>query len=129
MKYFTLEELTHTSTGLTNIPDETQAGNLYALVNNILDPLREAFGAPIRINSGFRSEEVNRAVNGARKSQHLLGEAADITGGSKENNRKLFKMIQDLHLPFDQVILYGDGRFIHVSHSQINRKQVFHFEV
>ena len=104
MKYFTLKELTKSSTAeakkLDNTPDETAIKNLNTLVDNVLDPLRELYGKPIIVTSGYRSPEVNRSVNGATSSQHALGEAADITGGSKEENKKLFDLIKD-NLPYD----------------------------
>jgi uncharacterized protein YcbK (DUF882 family) len=53
------------------------------------------YGKPIIVTSGYRSPEVNRSVNGATSSQHVLGEAADITAGSKKENKKLFELIRD----------------------------------
>lgn len=91
MKYFTLEELTKTNTGLENVPNMAQEKSLNLLVDNVLDPLRFLFGNPITVNSGFRSPEVNRAVGGVSTSAHLRGQAADITCS---DNLKLFKMLQ-----------------------------------
>ena len=88
-KYFTLSELCNSNTakknGINNIPNSTQKANLYQLIKNILDPVRECYGAPIYVNSGFRSPEVNKLVGGAANSQHLTGQAADIRGA---NNTK-----------------------------------------
>ena len=106
MKYFTIQELSHSDTavarGIDNCPTAEAIHNLTKLVENVLDPLREKYGKPIRISSGYRSAILNRSVNGATSSQHRLGEAADITVGSKEENRKLFEIIR-LELPFDQL--------------------------
>lgn len=107
MKYFTIKELSHSDTavarGIDNYPTAEAIHNLTKLVNNVLDPLREKYGKPIRVSSGYRSAILNRSVNGATSSQHRIGEAADITVGSKEENRKLFEIIRQ-ELPFDQLI-------------------------
>lgn len=128
MKHFTIKELSSTSTGLDNTPDAGAAKNLENLVDKILDPLRTAYGLPIRVNSGYRSLAVNRAVGGVSTSQHCTGEAADITGGSPEENRKLFQMIANGGYNFDQLIDEKNYRWIHISlkHSGINRKQILH---
>lgn len=122
MKYFTIEELTRTSTGIINIPTSAAVNNLVTLVKNVLDPAREAYGAPIRVNSGYRSTELNEAVGGAKNSQHTRGEAADITCS---NNMKLFKILLDME--FDQLIYeHGDDKqpsWIHVSYREGNNRQ------
>ena len=122
---FTLAELTVTSVNAPNIPNEEQIKKLQALVDNVLQPLRELYGKPISINSGFRSLQVNKKVKGAQKSQHLKGEAADI---SCENNALLFRLIRD-GFDFDQLI-WEKGNdtqpaWVHVSFSRTkNRKQI-----
>lgn len=128
MKYFTLKELSHSDTamvrGIDNYPTAEAVSNLTELVNNVLDPLRERYGKPIRVSSGYRCPALNRSVNGATSSQHRLGEAADITTGSKEGNRALFEIIRN-HLPFDQLIDERDFSWVHVSfRKDRNRKQV-----
>lgn len=121
MKYFTLKELTKSSTAeakkLDNTPDKTAEANLIKLVDNVLDPLREMYGKPITVTSGYRSKAVNKSVNGATSSQHALGEAADISVGSKEENKKLFNLIKD-NLPFDQLINEYDYSWVHVSYRE-----------
>lgn len=128
MKYFTIQELSHSDTavarGIDNYPTAEAIHNLTKLVENVLDPLREKYGKPIRISSGYRSAILNRSVNGAASSQHRVGEAADITVGSKEENRKLFEIIRQ-ELPFDQLIDEKDFSWVHVSFREgRNRKQV-----
>ena len=128
MKYFTIQELSHSDTdvarGIDNCPTAEAIHNLTKLVENVLDPLREKYGKPIRVRSGYRSAILNLSVNGATSSQHRLGEAADITVGSKEENRKLFEIIR-LELPFDQLIDERDFSWVHVSFREgRNRKQV-----
>lgn len=130
MKYFTINELIKSTTaqnkGIKNIPSKEEENNLVALVENVLDPLREAYGKPIIVTSGFRCKALNKAVGGASNSQHLTGEAADIRTQSdtKEDNKKLFDLIQKLNLPFDQLINEYDFNWIHVSYSDRNRRQV-----
>ena len=72
MKYFTLKELTDSSSakkhGIINVPSIKEEFNLVSLIDNILDPLREAYGKPIIVTSGFRCEELNDLVNGVRGS-------------------------------------------------------------
>lgn len=127
MKYFTIKELSHSDTalirGIDNHPTTEAVSNLTRLVNNVLDPLREKYGKPVYVSSGYRSPALNKSVNGATSSQHRLGEAADITAGSKEENRKLFEIIK-WELPFDQLIDEKDFSWIHVSYREgRNRKQ------
>ena len=128
MKYFTLDELAHSNVARTkridNTPNEQQKKALVALVDNVLDPLRDLFGKPVLVSSGFRSNDLNRAVGGAATSQHMKGEAADIYTGTKEGNKKLFELIRD-NLPFDQLIDENDFSWVHVSFKEIgNRKQI-----
>ena len=105
MKYFTIKELCKSSTAIEkkidNTPNSEVINNLTQLIDNILDPLRERFGKPIIVNSGYRCPALNKAVNGSKTSQHIKGLAADITGGSVAKNRILFSLIQELDLPYD----------------------------
>lgn len=116
MEYFTLKELSKTDTGLANTPDASAVKALTALVDNILDPLRRAWGRPIYVNSGYRCKAVNNAVGGSKTSQHLLGEAADITAGSPQLNKQLFDYILKLQLPYYQLIDEYSYRWIHISY-------------
>lgn len=134
MKYFSIAELCYSATadrnGITNTPSVTEIKNLHRLVDNILDPLRQAWGMPIRVNSGFRSKQVNTLVKGAKSSQHLRGQAADITAGSKELNKQLFDLAKSLKLDFDQLIDEKDYSWIHISYSPYynNRRQILHLK-
>lgn len=102
------------------IRDASVRDSVKALVLNVLQPLRDAWGAPLAINSGYRCPAVNKAVGGVSTSQHTKGEAADVCPfgrnghGSANEIRRLAKMVVDLGLPFDQVILYPS--FVHISH-------------
>lgn len=130
MKYFTIDELTKSDTaqskGIKNIPSKQEEQNLISLIENILDPLREAYGKPIIVTSGFRCKELNKAVGGANTSQHLTGEAADIRSveDTVQENKKLFDLVQSLKLPFDQLIDEYNLNWVHVSYSNRNRRQV-----
>lgn len=119
MKHFTIEELCRSNVAqvrrISNKPDTQQVEALTALVDNVLDPLRERFGRPIIVSSGFRSKDLNGAVGGSKTSQHMKGEAADIYSGTKQGNRELFELIRK-HLPFDQLINENDFSWVHVSY-------------
>ncbi len=129
MKYFTIEEMIKSSTAtakrIDNTPNQTVIDSLTKLIEAVLDPLREWYGKPIRVNSGYRCEALNEAVGSkAKNSQHLYGEAADITVGSKTENEKLFNYIKD-NLPFDQLINESNFSWVHVSYREGRlRKQV-----
>ena len=128
MKYFTINELCKSTTavqkGISNSPNSQIVNNLEQLVEHILDPLREEYGKPIKVNSGYRCPALNNAVGGSKTSHHMLGLAADITGGSKIENKKLFKLAQTLDLPFDQLIDESNFSWIHISYSINPRKQI-----
>ena len=130
MKYFTIKELCKSSTAeqkkIDNTPNSEVVNNLEKLVEYILDPLREKYGKPIHVNSGYRCPALNKAVGGSKTSQHMLGLAADITAGSVAKNKILFNLIQELNLPFDQLIDEKNFRWIHVSYSAKHRKQILH---
>ena len=125
MKYFTMTEMYGSATakakGIDNTPPAAVRVNLSALVENILDPLRKAYRKPITVNCGYRCQELNKAVGGVATSQHLTGQAADITGGSPEENKKLYNLIKKL--PFDQVIYEFGGQWVHVSYSVRKRRE------
>lgn len=121
---FTLAELTRTSSPYSNVPSTLEKIALKQLAVNVLQPLRDAYGKPITVNSGYRSPLVNKSVGGVPTSQHIKGEAADITGGSKGENKVLFDLIKNT-LDFDQLINEHDYSWIHVSYkTKGNRKQI-----
>ena len=130
MKYFTIKELTKSSTaaqlGINNTPNSEIVNNLTQLVECVLDPLRERYGKPIYVNSGYRCSALNKAVGGSKTSHHLLGLAADITVGSCSENENLFNLIIELDLPYDQLIDEKNFSWIHVSFSTKPRKQILH---
>lgn len=137
MKYFTFQEFERSETAYrhaidNSVPEAAKAG-IAALVDNVLDPLREAWGRPITVTSGYRCPRLNKAVGGVASSQHTKGEAADITTGNEIDNAKLFQLAIKLKLPFDQLIFEkGDLRtgpkWVHVSHKAggENRRQIIY---
>lgn len=111
--------------GISNEPDAHIIGRLKELCDTILQPLRNFYGKPIIISSGYRCKEVNKIIGSSDSSQHIKGEAADlhINGVTID---EIAEAIQKLKLPFHQLILEF-GRWIHVSIShegQPPRKQV-----
>lgn len=121
-KNFILKEFTATNTGLDNTPTPEVIANLQQLCVSVLQPLRDKYGKSITINSGYRCSAVNKAVGGAANSQHLTGEAVDITAGSKEENKKLFTILEKMN--FDQLIDEKNMTWVHVSYkSHGNRNQ------
>ena len=138
-KNFSYDELIASATakrlGLDNTPNEQEKEKLRKLAEEILQPIRDAWRSPIVVNSGFRSEAVNKAVGGAKNSQHRLGEAADISIGGKERNKKLFnfinKLIQKGTIKVGQLIDEYNYSWIHVSLPRTNGKpnnQVLHLK-
>ena len=134
MKHFTMNEMTRSATanrhGIDNTPGLAEQASLKALVEKILDPLREAWGQPIIVSSGYRCGRLNKIVKGSPTSQHLLGEAADIhtLSDKPEDNRRLFQLIQRLKLPYDQLIDEYDYNWIHVSYGPRNRHRILHLK-
>lgn len=124
MKYFNLKELCASATAsaynIDNIPDVDSIVNLEYLVENILDPLREFIKHPIYVSSGYRSEIINRMIQGATNSQHKYGCAADIYFMEDDAYCTLVYLIltcpfMPYHKFIDQCILYQRQCFIHVS--------------
>ena len=130
MKYFTITELTKSATaqrkGIKNTPSDEVRKSLTALIEKVLDPLREAYGKPIIVNSGYRCPKLNAAVGGAASSQHVKGEAADIRSltDTPAENKKLFDLIIKLKLPFDQLINEHGFNWVHVSFGPRHRRQI-----
>ena len=119
--YFTIDELCASDTarrrGIDNSPTQEAIANLTKLRDRVLNPARESLGSTIYVNSGYRSPALNAAVGGTSSSQHLEGEAADITTKSRKKNQKLFAIIVQQG-NYDQLIWEGDGSWIHVSYRE-----------
>ena len=111
MKYFTIKELCYSDTAkkykIDNTPSEEIIENLTEFIENILDLLREAWGSPIKVNSGYRCEKLNRAVNGSKTSEHLLGTAYDIDTANNQNKifiEWLYDYLNKNEILFSQLI-------------------------
>ncbi len=135
MKYFTIEELCASDTAerkkIDNTPNADARLRMQRLIEQLLDPIRAAWGGPITVNSGYRSPALNKAVDGVSNSQHMKGEAADITVGSQEANKQLFDLIVELRqngrISFDQLIDESNYSWLHISFKATgNRNQVLH---
>ena len=133
MKHFTISNMLKSDTAirrcLWNGANLEVEENLRALVDEVLDPLRERYGKPIYVNSGYRCPELNRLVGGAVNSQHMRGEAADIRPVKSEKLKvksELDELVRILiaNGKFDQLIIYPT--FIHVSWKRNgnNRKRI-----
>jgi len=132
-KNFSLEELTASDTaktkGIKNVPGTAEVCALCALVHNVLQPLRDAMGEPIKIGSGYRSKALNKAVGGVTNSQHMKGEAVDLCiDGDLAKGKRWFNWIKT-HCQFDQIIWEHNAKgsyWVHVSFRADgqNRKQV-----
>ena len=129
MKYFTIKELVKSTTAIKrhidNTPSKEIERSLTALVEKVLDPLREAYGKPIIVTSGYRCPRLNAIVGSTPSSQHVKGEAADIKSvqDTPEENKKLFDLIVKLKLPFDQLINEHNYDWVHVSFGARHRRQ------
>lgn len=124
-KYFTLNELIYSATAelkkIDNTPNGAIKKNLEILIEQ-LDKIREKWGKPIYINSGYRCPELNKAVKGVDSSQHLLGMAADLdTRKGLAENKKLYNLIVN-NFQYDQVFLENKGAWIHYSYVRPNRR-------
>ena len=124
-KHFSVAELTTTSTGLPNYPAQSSVWcNLTRLCCDVLEPLRDVVGA-IRVNSGYRSKDVNSAVGGSERSAHLYGRAADLVPwNDKENALNLMRTLQSSLIEFDKAILEhrGKGLWLHVQVRDVTRE-------
>lgn len=136
MKYFTFDELLSSQIadhhGIINEPFSYHEmvevyDNLEALVDNLLDPIRERFATPIIVTSGYRCKELNKIVGGVENSQHMSGQAVDFYFQNFDRKElcEAFFEISD-NFDFDQLIYYKKKGFIHISYQgKDNRHQSF----
>jgi len=114
---FSLAEMTRTDTGLANVPTEAATGELRRLCETALEPARVLLG-PLRVNSGFRTLQVNTAIGGAKTSQHMAGQAADVVP-LYFDLAQAFQAVKASAIPYDQLIL--EPTWIHISIAPIGR--------
>jgi zinc D-Ala-D-Ala carboxypeptidase len=132
-KNLTLNEVTKSSTainhGIKNEPNAEQLENLKTIANEVFQKIRDHFGVPIKVSSGFRSEALNKKVGGSKTSDHMKGCALDIDmDGMSITNKQVFDYIRT-HLQFRQLIWeFGTDTnpdWVHVSYVKgDNKKQV-----
>lgn len=132
-KYFSLEELLRSDKAMAaqieNLPSWIDVDNLLDLAVLVLDPIREAWGQPLIVTSGYRSPQLNAAVGGVPTSAHMEGYAVDITicHWSTRKMGELFNlianMVDDGVIDIDQVIYYRKKKIIHISNDLPCRKQ------
>jgi len=130
-KNFTLPEIIHSNTakrlGINNAPNKEHLKNMQVLVRDLIQPMRDVLG-PIRISSGYRNPELNRAIGGSSKSQHCKGEALDLQYWSKGKmcNKEIYDWVVKSGIEFDQMINEFDYSWIHISlkSNGKNRKQI-----
>lgn len=128
---FTLREFIRSQTaerrGISNMPSADHLEAMELLCAKILEPVRAHFGKPVKITSGYRSGELNRAIGGSPTSQHSKGEAADFEIAGVDN-RRVAKWIES-NLVFDQLILEGhvagqpNSGWIHCSYSKTRARK------
>lgn len=129
-KNFLLSEVTRSNTArrlnISNTPNEKHLHNLQMLVRDLIQPMRDDLG-PIRISSGYRNPELNRAIGGSSKSQHCKGEALDIQfwKDGEMCNKEIYDYILDSNMEYDQMINEFNFAWIHISlKAKDNRRQV-----
>lgn len=128
-KNISYKEATHSNTAkarkIDNTPDAYTLVRMKLVAEKCFQPVREWYGKPINVNSFYRSEKLNWAIGGAKNSQHMKGEAIDISAGSSIENEKLFNWLKD-NVEFTQLINEYGFRWIHISYDPNNlKKQVF----
>ena len=133
-KHLALAEVMRSETakrkGISNMPTPEHIENFKKLAENVFEPIREHFGVPVRLSSGYRSAALNKAVGGASSSQHCKGEAIDIDmDGTTITNKQIFDFVKE-HVNFDQMIWeFGTDAnpdWVHVSYNSDGpqRKQI-----
>lgn len=135
-KYVSLAEVTRSDTakrkGIDNSPTAEHLENLKTICEEVFDKVREHFGVPIFISSGYRSAALNKAIGGSATSDHNNGKALDLDQdghGNGVRNKDVFNFIKD-NLEFDQLIAEGsngagDMNWVHVGYRKgVNRKQI-----
>lgn len=123
---FKLSEFTNSKTAdkkkIDNTPSPSERANIYTLVNEILQPIRSKFGKSIKVNSGFRCKNLNKAVFGSSTSQHLTGSAADITSSdNKELFELIIRLIKEGKIVVGQLINEYNYSWIHISLPNANK--------
>ena len=118
MKYFSIDEMVRSATakrlGIDNSPTEEISNNLVLFIETVLDPIREDWGGPISVSSGYRCPELNKAVGGAKNSGHQYGFCADLQVSGGELRLRSFakfvkKWMEDHKMKWDEIIFESSG--------------------
>lgn len=143
MKYFTINELTHSdkaiALGIDNTPNEEIKSHLVQLVEELLDPLRIAWGSGIKVTSGYRCARLNKVLKGSSPtSAHLAGFAADLVpmnGSITEFKRFVVRWLKETNTAFDQCLCETNGKGVQWLHLGLfnqamkQRKQILNLNV
>ncbi len=100
---------------LDNTPQQEVIDAMQRLAQEVLQPIRAHFDKPLHISSGYRCQELNKAIGGSKTSQHCFGEAADISVAGTGISELMAWIVNDSGLPFDQVIL--EPSWVHISYT------------
>lgn len=119
-KYFNIKELSYSriaaEKGINNTPNGDAKRKLELLIDKCLDPIRQVYGKPITVSSGYRNYLLNQLVGGKDTSQHLKGEAADIVGNNEKETRRIFEIAKQGN--YDQLLFERDKKgnvWVHIS--------------
>jgi len=129
-KYFNIKELSYSriaaEKGINNTPNSDAKRSLELLIDKCLDPIRQAYGKPVTVSSGYRNYLVNQLVGGKPASQHLKGEAADIVGSNEKETKRIFEIAKEQG-NFDQLLFEKNNKgsvWVHISYkAEGNRHQ------
>ena len=115
MKYFSIDEMTRSDTarrlGIDNTPSDSIKKNLTLFIEKVLDPIREDWGSPIIVSSGYRCPELNKAVGGVKTSGHMYGFCADlqVKGDLRKFSNFVIEWMKEHQMKFDQIIWEKSG--------------------
>ena len=115
MKFFSISEMTRSDTarrlGIDNTPSDDIKKNLTLFINTVLDPIREDWGSPIIVSSGYRCPELNKAVGGVKTSGHLYGYCADlqVKGDLRKFSNFVIEWMKEHQMKWDQIIWEKSG--------------------
>lgn len=132
MKFFTISELTYSDKArelhIDNTPFSYEVvNNLTNLTENLLDPIREMWGKPILITSGYRSDALNKAVSGSKTSAHRYGLAVDVVPKNMADFDEFAAFVKDYlkDKDYDQLIFEkkGGSRWLHIGYKSADGKQ------
>ena len=124
-KHISIEEATLSPTGLRlgidNTPNEDVLVNMKLVAERCFEPIRNWYGRPIKVNSFYRCDALNKAVKGSATSQHVQGKAMDISTGTKAGNKLIYEWAKN-NLIFDQLINEYDYSWVHISYNKNNNR-------